>query len=265
MTNRIDETFIAARQLGRSILSPYVTIGFPNVDASVEIAAAVLEAGADMLELGVPFSDPLADGPTVQMTSHRALQQGVNVHTSLEVVRRLRSMGVQAPLVLMGYYNPYLRYGIARFAEDAAEAGVDGLIAPDLPPEEAQPLHRECSARGIYMIPLLAPTSTDERIKLACQSAGGFVYCVSVTGVTGARSELRSEVADLVGRIRRHTELPIVVGFGVSTSDHFEAIGRFADGAIVGSRLMNAVDSAPEGAEARAAADFVRRLRVTQG
>ncbi len=265
MTNRLDKTLTAAGESRRTVLAPYVTIGFPSVDTSVEVAAAVVEAGADMLELGVPFSDPLADGPTVQMTSYRALEQGVNVSTCLQAVRRLRSAGVAAPIALLGYYNPYLRYGTARFAMDAAEAGVDGLIVPDLPPEEARPFQRECSAAGMYVIPLLAPTSTDERIKLACQGAGGFVYCVSVTGVTGARSELGSEVADLVGRIRRNTKLPILVGFGVSTSQHFQAIGRFADGAIVGSALMNVVDSAPDGAEARAAADFVRGLREATG
>ena len=265
MKNRIDKTLTTAIELRNMVLAPYITIGFPNLDSSVEIAEAVVDAGADMLELGVPFSDPLADGPTIQMTSYQALKQGVTVSASLGAVRRLRSAKVNVPIALLGYYNPYLRYGTEKFANDAAEAGVDGLIVPDLPPEEALQLQRECSAAGLYLIPLLAPTSTDERIELACQGAGGFVYCVSVTGVTGARSELRSGVVDLVGRIRQHTKLPIIVGFGVSTGGHLKTISRFADGAIVGSALMNIVDSAPKGGEARAAADFVIGLRATEG
>ena len=243
------------------MLAPFVTVGFPDVEASLSIAAAVLEAGADLVELGVPFSDPLAEGTTIQKTSYRALQQGVTVRSCLDVARRLREREADAPIVLMGYYNPYVRYGLKDFVRDASAAGVDGLIVPDLPTEEAVTLRELLEGRDMYLVPLLAPTSTDERIAQACKHAKGFIYCVSVTGVTGAREELGSGIAGLVGRVRRHTVLPVLVGFGVSTREHFDAISRFADGAAVGSALMDAVDASPREDVAQTAKDFVIRLK----
>ena len=190
MPNRIDQTLERLRRSGRPALAPFVTVGFPDVETSVALVRTVLEAGGHMLELGVPFSDPLADGPTVQMTSYRALQNGVTVKKCLEVLSELRESGVDAPMVLMGYYNPFLHYGLDRFLDDAQAAGMDGMIVPDLPTEEAEVLGRMASERGIHLIPLLAPTSSDDRIRDACKAAGGFIYCVSVTGVTGARRSL---------------------------------------------------------------------------
>ncbi len=228
---------------------------------SERLARTVLESGGDMLELGVPFSDPLADGPTIQMTSYRALQNGVNVQTCLESLRKLRDGGLESPLIFLGYYNPYLRYGLDRFLDEAASAGLDGMIVPDLPAEESAGFGEMAGERGIHLIPLLAPTSTDARIEDACKAAGGFIYCVSLTGVTGARSTLNVETSSLVGRIRRYTDLPILVGFGVSRREHLEAIGRFADGAVVASALLDAVDRAAEGAELAAARDFISSLR----
>ena len=243
------------------VVSPFITIGFPDVPTSVEVAAALLSSGADMLELGIPFSDPLAEGTTVQKTSYHALREGVTVGTGLDVVRQLRGRGIDAPLVLMGYFNPFLRYGHEALVHDAAEAGVDGLIVPDLPTEEAGPLGQLCESRGLYLIPLLAPTSTDRRIAQACKRAGGFIYCVSVTGVTGARAGLSERLADMVARIRRHTDLPVLVGFGVSSNRHVETIARFADGVVVGSALLDAIASAPRGQAVGAATEFVRALR----
>jgi tryptophan synthase alpha chain len=263
MGNRIDIKLGATKAAGVTALAPFTTIGFPDVDTSAAIAAALLESGSDLLELGVPFSDPLAEGPTIQKTSLHALGQGVNVRICLDVVRRLRAQGIDAPLLLMGYFNPFLRYGQEEFVRDAAGAGVDGLIVPDLPSEEAGPFRRLCRGHRLYLIPLLAPTSTDQRIAQACKQAEGFIYCVSLTGVTGARAELRGGVAELVGRIRRHTDLPVLVGFGVSTSQHVQEIGRFADGVIVGSALMDAIDRAPKGKAVQTAADFVKALKTS--
>ena len=261
MANRIDTTLANLRESGKTALAPFVTVGFPDVPTSESLARAILEAGGDMLELGVPFSDPLADGPTVQMTSYRALQNGVTVRVCLDFVGRLREGGVESPLVLMGYYNPFLRYGPERFLDDAAAQGVDGLIVPDLPTEEAAAFGEMAARRGVHLVPLLAPTSSDARIADACKAAGGFIYCVSVTGVTGARSSVSGGVQSLVERIRKHTDLPILVGFGVSRREHLLEIGSYADGAIVASAMFDAVERAPEGAKVEAARGFIQAMR----
>ena len=263
MPNRIDTVLGKLRESGRTALAPYITIGFPDVPTSEEIVRTILASGGDMLELGVPFSDPLADGPTIQMTSYRALQNGVTVRECLNVVRRLRASGVESPLIFLGYYNPYLRYGLDRFLDDAAAAGLDGMIVPDLPTEEATQFGEMCASRGIHLIPMLAPTSSDERIEDACKAAGGFIYCVSLTGVTSARSTLSRATAGLVERIRQHTDLPILVGFGVSRPEHLVEIGTYAEGAAVGSALLDAVDNAPPDGKVDAARDFIHTLRGT--
>ncbi len=260
MTNRIDATLAALRAEGKSALAPFVTLGYPNMATSEAMAESILEAGADMLELGIPFSDPLADGPTVQMTSFRALENGMNLQTALGSLRTLRSRGITSPLVFMGYLNPFLNYGMEKFARDASDAGIDGIIIPDLPPEEAPPYQAILESQGIYLIPLLAPTSTDARIEQACKQASGFIYCVSVTGVTGARSELSGGVEGLARRIREHSDLPILVGFGVSRKEHVENIARFADGAILASAMLNSVSKAPTEDAAETAARFIRQI-----
>ena len=263
MSNRIDTKLQALKAAGTPALAPFVTIGFPDVETSAALAKAILDAGGDLLELGVPFSDPLADGPTVQKTSFQALQQGVSLKTCLDTLRRLRSDRTDAPLIFMGYLNPFLHYGLDRFVKDSAEAGLDGLIVPDLPPEEAGHIKGLCDERNIYLIPMLAPTSTDERIAQACKEAEGFIYCVSLTGVTGARRELQAGVSGLVDRIRKHTELPALVGFGVSRREHVEAIGRFADGAVVASALLDAIGKVPRNDVVKTAQEFVTRLAGT--
>ena len=265
MANRIDTVLDRLRESGRTALVPYITVGFPDIPTSEDLAKTILESGANMLELGVPFSDPLADGPTIQMTSYRALQNGVTVRECLDVVRRLRASGVESPLIFMGYYNPYLRYGPERFLDDAAAAGLDGMIVPDLPTEESEQFGEMCASRGIHLIPLLAPTSSDERIEDACKAAGGFIYCVSLTGVTSARSTLSRATSGLVERIRQHTELPILVGFGVSRPEHLVEIGTYAEGAVVGSALLDAVDNAPPDGKVDAARDFIHALRGIDG
>lgn len=261
MSNRIEDKFRELRAQGRTALAPFITVGFPTVQMSEQLAETILASGGDLLELGIPFSDPLADGPTIQRTSFQALTQGVNVSTSLDMVRNLRRKGIEAPLILMGYYNPFLRYGVDKLVADAASVGVDGFIVPDLPPEEAGQLKALCESHGIHLIPLLAPTSTDERIANACKDAKGFIYCVSLTGVTGSRESLSHGLAEFIGRVRKHTDIPILVGFGVSRKEHVDAIAKLADGAIVASALLDAVDKSEEGQELETARKFIEELR----
>lgn len=227
---------------------------------SHDISKAVLEAGGHLLELGVPFSDPLADGPTIQKASAQALDNGVTVNTCLESVSRLRAEGITAPIVLMGYVNPFLRYGLEAFVSDAAACGTDGLIIPDMPSEEAGDLQSLCVAAGIHLIPLLAPTSTEERIQSACAGAGGFIYCVSLTGVTGARGQMSGDVRELVTRIKAHSDLPVLVGFGVSNREHVADISNFADGAVFASAMLDSIGKSAPGTAAQVAAEFVHAL-----
>jgi tryptophan synthase alpha chain len=265
MNNRIDTTLAALKASGTTALAPFVTIGYPDLDTSLDVARAAISAGGNMLELGVPFSDPLADGPTIQKTSAQALEGGVTVRKCLDSVAKLRQSGIEAPLVLMGYMNPFMHYGLESFVKDAASAGADGLVVADLPPEEAGPLQALCKSAGMHLIPLLAPTSTEERIKAACVGAGGFIYCVSLAGVTGARGEMAEGVRRLVERIKTHSDLPVLVGFGVSTSKHVNDISKFADGAVFASAMLDAVGKAPVGEAARVAGDYVRSLRGDAG
>src|SRR5262249_913948 len=202
-------------------------------------------AGADLFELGVPFSDPLADGATVQRASERALANGVRLPFCLETVAALRARGVLAPLVLMGYFNPFLQYGVQRLARDAAAAGADGFIIPDLPPEEAEECRTALRAAGLDLIFLVAPTTPEERIAEIGRIASGFIYCVSLTGVTGARRELWEGLPAFLDRVRRQTNLPLVVGFGISSAAHVRQVGQHADGAIVASALINTIERLP--------------------
>ncbi len=260
-TDRIAERFARLREEGRTGLLPYVTAGFPDVDATLQVVPALAEAGADIIELGVPFSDPLADGPTIQEASFHALGNGVTLEGCLALVERLRQRGETVPLVPFTYYNPILHYGLEAFARRASECGADGVLVPDLPPDEAGPLRDACTPYGLHLIPLLAPTSTDARIRLACQGASGFVYCVSLTGVTGARDSLPEGVFDLLARVKRHTDLPLVVGFGVSKRDHVESIGAAAQGAAVGSALIRVLQESPRDRLVEEARRFVLELR----
>jgi len=244
--SRIGQTMARLREEGQVGLIAYLTVGYPDVDATLRLVPALAGGGADMVELGVPFSDPLADGATIQRASHRALQQGVTPALCLDVVKQLRARGLAIPLLLMGYYNPILAYGIDEFARDVAGAGADGLIGVDLPPEEAAGVRTACAGRGLDLIYLVAPTSSDERIALVAGQASGFIYCVSLTGVTGARGELPSGLPQFLARVRRHTSLPLAVGFGISKREHVEAVaGLGAEAAVIGSAIINVIDRAP--------------------
>lgn len=257
---RITQVFERTREMGRAALMPYFTMGYPDDETSVDILQAIAQSGADLIELGVPFSDPLADGPTIQHSAQAALKQGMTVRRCLELTADLRARGVVQPFLLMGYINPILSYGIERFVIDAAASGADGLIVPDLPPEEANELEEACRKAGLALVYLLAPTSTDERIRLIAERSRGFVYLVSVAGVTGARAALADNLASFIQRVRESTEKPLAVGFGISTPEQAAYVGGLADGVIVGSALINTVRSSKD--PARSAADFITGLRA---
>jgi tryptophan synthase alpha chain len=258
--SRIEAKFAQLKGEGRTGLFPYIMAGYPSLEVTERLIPALVKAGADGIEVGVPFSDPLADGATIQTAGFHALQQGVTLSDCVGLVARLRPKLPETPMLLMGYYNPILNIGVERFCREAGMATVDGLIVPDLPSEEAGPLSDAARRFGIDLIPLLAPTSTEERIDKVCAAASGFIYCVSVTGVTGARSTVSSQAPLLVERVRRHTQLPVVVGFGVSTREHLQEVGKVADAAAVGSALVRMVQqSTPEEAVDRASA-FVSEM-----
>lgn len=256
---RITDTFQQARNERRAALMPYYPIGFPHLQLSQEIVLSIAESGADLIELGMPFSDPLADGPTIQRATQIALENGASLAFCLETVQKLRRQGVNQPLVMMGYYNPILAYGIDRFVAAAATSGVDGLIIPDLPPEEAGDLESACGRYNLALIFLLAPTSTDERIRLVTGRARGFIYLVSLTGVTGARQILADDLPGFIARVRRYTQIPLAVGFGISTAEQVRRISHLADGVIIGSALINSVEQAED--PRRLAGEFIAALR----
>lgn len=262
----IAAAFARARAERRVALIPYVMAGYPDEAASEEIAVALGQAGADVLELGAPFSDPLADGATIQHASQRALEQGMSERRALALAARIHAR-VTTPLVLMGYYNPILNLGLQRFTEEAAQAGIAGLIVPDLPPEESEPLRSAAAAHGIELIFLVTPTSPNARIaqvaEAASKTGGGFVYCVSLSGVTGARDQLPATLPEFIARVRAQTSLPLAVGFSVSRPEHVAQIGRIADGAVVASALINAVDAAPPNQRVEAATSFLRGLQAS--
>jgi tryptophan synthase alpha chain len=221
-------------------LMPYFTLGYPDFETSLACIQAAVDAGADLIELGMPFSDPLADGPVIQRSTQIALENGMTTAKCLEAVRRLRESGVKTPLVLMGYFNPILSYRVKRFVSDAAEAGADGFIIPDLPLEESAEMASECAARDLAYIFMLAPTSTDERVKKVAQHANGFVYLVSVAGVTGERANVASDLENFVSRVKAAVGVPVAVGFGISTAAHARQVGSIAEGVIIGSAVIKA-------------------------
>src|SRR5690606_36023759 len=256
MNPRIAATFRRLQAEGRKALVPYITVGFPTRAVTVDVLRASIEAGADIIELGVPFSDPMADGPTIQRASERALAQGVGLVDVLAVVREFRTFDERTPIVLMGYANPIERMGSERFATEAAAAGVDGLIVVDYPPEESEEFAAALREREIDPIYLLAPTSTDARIASVARLASGYFYYVSLTGVTGAGHMDVDNVRAGVERLRRATELPIGVGFGIRDGATARAIGGFADAVIIGTRMIQVLDDGPAEAAPRRAADF---------
>ncbi len=258
--NRIDHTFQELRPTGRLALIAYLTAGYPTLKDTPALVEAVAGAGADMIELGFPFSDPLADGPTIQAASQAALKQGVTVARALEAAASARRR-TAVPLLVMTYLNPVLAFGVEAFCRQAAQAGIDGLIIPDLPPEEAGELRRAATQAGLDLVFFVAPTSTPARIRAAAAAATGFIYCVALTGVTGARDQLDPAVLPLVRSVKAETSLPVVVGFGLSRPEHLQALRGVADGAIVASALLDAIRQEPQDAVG-AASRFVRGLEA---
>ncbi|MET0092171.1 MAG: tryptophan synthase subunit alpha [Sedimenticola sp.] len=244
--SRIRGRFEQLKDQGRTALVPYVTAGDPNPQVTVPLMHAMVEAGADIIELGVPFSDPMADGPVIQRASERALEHKVSLRDVLEMVRSFRQKDADTPVILMGYLNPIEIMGYATFAEAAADAGVDGVLTVDIPPEESAELLVALRPRELDPIFLLAPTSTDERIKRICDAASGFVYYVSVKGITGAANLAVDEVAAKVAKIRNVTDLPVGVGFGIKNPETAQSVSRIADAVIVGSALVSRVEALAE-------------------
>jgi tryptophan synthase alpha chain len=245
--------FDAAKAQGRAAFLPYFPIGFPDYPASIAAIRAMAAAGVDGFEIGIPFSDPLADGPVIQAATQKALENGVTVRACLDAVRGLRAEGVAQPMLMMGYLNPLIAYGLARFVADAKAAGADGLIVPDLPPEEAITLIELCERTDMALIFFLAPTSSPERIALVAERARGFIYVVSLTGVTGARDQLSGDLGAFIDRVRAHTgDTPLVMGFGISTPEQAQKVSAMVDGFIVGSALVRAGNQGVEAVEALA-------------
>ena len=263
--DRIAAKFAAIKSEGRPGLVVFVTVGHPYKEAALEVVPRLVAAGADAIELGIPFSDPIGEGPVIQQSSFVALQNGVTLRECLDTAAALRPQIGDTPLILMGYYNPLLSYGLERFAADCAAATVDGLIIVDLPGSEADALVAQTAPYGVHLIPLLAPTSTDENIARSVSVGGGFVYCTSVTGVTGARSEVSERGLDLVDRVRQQTELPITIGFGISRREHVLEVGKRADAAAVGSALVSALADGPDDRAAERGASVVAELAGRPG
>jgi len=241
MSTRIDRRFAALKSDGRAALVTFLTAGDPDPATSLAILTALPEAGADVVELGMPFTDPMADGPAIQMSSQRALKAGQTLKATLAMVRTFRQADDATPIVLMGYYNPIYIYGVARFLAEATSAGVDGLIVVDLPPEEDEELCLPALKAGLNFIRLATPTTDDKRLPAVLANTSGFVYYVSITGITGSAAPDPAKVGGAVSRIKRHTTLPVAVGFGVRTAEQAAVIAAGADGVVVGSALVNAL------------------------
>jgi tryptophan synthase alpha chain len=263
---KITRAFEQAHKEGRGVLIPYFMCGYPTTRQSVNVILAAIAGGADIVELGLPFSDPLADGATIQHAGHIALQNGMTIRGCMQIARQVADHS-ETPLILMGYYNPILAYGINRFCSDARDAGVSGLIVPDLPPEEAQPLQDAAYQHGLTLIFLIPPTTPDERIamiaELSARGHKGFVYCISLSGVTGARDELPPHLQSFIERVRSYTKdkgLPLAVGFGLNRPEHIARVTSYAEGAVVGSALVNLLDRHKESEQAEAVKQYIQSL-----
>ena len=263
--SRIASTFRRLQAQGRKALIPYVTAGFPYPDVTPALMHAMVQAGADIIELGVPFSDPMADGPVIQRAGERALAHGIGMSQVLEMVRQFRQQDADTPVVLMGYANPVERYeikhGAQRFARDAAAAGVDGVLIVDYPPEECEEFAAKLKARDMDLIFLLAPTSTEERMQQVARVASGYVYYVSLKGVTGSGALDTSAVEAMLPRIRQHVSVPVGVGFGIRDAQTAQTVGQVADAVIIGSRIIDLLDNQPHEKIVPLAIDFLRGVR----
>jgi tryptophan synthase alpha chain len=264
---KISQAFEQSKREGRGALMPYFMCGFPSARQSAELVLAAIESGADIIELGMPFSDPLADGATIQHAGHVALERGMTINGCMEIAQQVSALG-NVPLILMGYYNPILAFGIERFCQSAAASGVCGLIVPDLPLEEAAPLQQAAQDNGLALIYLVPPTTPGERIaditRAASSQQGSFIYCVSLSGVTGERAELPPHLREFVQKVYGYTKfysLPLAVGFGLSTPEHIAEVTSYADGAVVGSALVKLIDQNPPDKQVEAVKRYIKSLR----
>lgn len=248
--SRLQTRFAELKEQNRAALVTFITAGDPGYSTSLDILKGLPEAGADVIELGMPFTDPMADGPAIQLANIRALGNGQNLAKTLKMVREFRAGNTATPLVLMGYFNPIHYYGVDKFIADAKEAGVDGLIVVDLPPEHNEDLCHPAQAAGIDFIRLTTPTTDDQRLPTVLEGSSGFVYYVSVAGVTGAGAATLEHVEQAVARLRRHTDLPVSIGFGIRTPEHAASVARLADGVVVGSALIDKIAEATSSADA---------------
>jgi len=259
---RIGERFAWLRERGEKALIPFLSAGDPDLPTTERLVLAMAEAGADLIEIGVPFSDPLAEGPTIQRSSERGLASGASLRRILELVAKLRPR-VEIPLLVMGYANPFYAMGADGFAQSAARVGVDGVIVPDLPPEEGADFFAACRGAGVDPVLMAAPTTTDARLAMLCRETRGFLYYVSLTGVTGARSELARGVEERVRAVRALCPVPVCVGFGVSRPEHAEALAAYADGVVVGSAIVDRIEAARDAEEAiDSVSRFVAELKA---
>jgi tryptophan synthase alpha chain len=265
--HKIAQAFARARADGRGVIIPYFMCGYPTAAQSIDVILAAAAGGADIVELGMPFSDPLADGATIQHAGQIALDHGMTIKGCMDVARAVTAKS-EVPLLLMGYYNPILAYGIERFCRDARANGISGLIIPDLPPEEADPLQRAAYEQGLGIVFLVPPTTPDARIANVAQriadGPGAFLYCVSLSGVTGSRKELPEHLKSFIARIRQYTQdkqIPIAVGFGLSTPEHIATVTSYAEGAVIGSALVNLIDQHQENEQAQAVETYIESLR----
>ena len=257
--NRIENAF-----KNKPILMPYFPLGYPDLDTSIDVIEALAKNGADLIEVGLSFSDPLADGPVIQKATQVALEKGITVKKSLAAVAELRKRGVNIPLILMGYYNPMLAYGLEKFVSDAREAGADGFIVPDLPMEEAEEFELALSGavgEALPLIQMLAPTSSPERMEMIARNARGFIYLVSVTGITGERKSLAEGLGDLIAQVREHTSVPVCVGFGISTPEQAKEVGKMADGVIVGTACVRTIGGSEKPVET--AKQFAAQFQIS--
>ncbi|GFN32270.1 tryptophan synthase subunit alpha [Paenibacillus xylaniclasticus] len=259
--SRIETMFARLKERGERALIPYITVGYPTAEGSESLIRTIAESGADMIELGIPYADPLADGPTIQEASLTAVHNGITLASCLETVRSLRESGLELPLVLMGYCNSLLAYGLERLAHDAKAAGVDGFIIPDLPSTMAQPWVDIFEPHGLDVIFFLAPTTTEERAAAVVRQGRGFLYCISVTGVTGERKSLPQELPEFLNQVRKVTSLPLAVGFGISGAHHVREVSEYADGAIVGSALINLIRQTPPELVEQEVSRFIAELK----
>ncbi len=265
--HKITQAFARAKADGHGVIIPYFMCGYPTAAQSIDVILAAAEGGADIIELGMPFSDPLADGATIQHAGQIALDRGMTIKGCMDIARLVAAKS-EVSLLLMGYYNPILAYGIERFCRDARANGVSGLIVPDLPPEEADPLQRAAYEQGLGIVFLVPPTTPDERIANAAQriaaGPGAFLYCVSLSGVTGSRKELPEHLKSFIARIRQYTEdkhIPLAVGFGLSTPEHIATVTSYAEGAVIGSALVNLIDQHQENEQVDAVRTYIESLR----